>query len=101
MPRVHACSVAGFPLLAALVVTAAIPTTLVEAKTFAGYDCIDDCAGHLAGYQWAEEHDIDDPDNCDANSQSFIEGCQAYALGMSPDIEDEEEEDDPPDDKSL
>ena len=47
--------------------------------TFMGYQCTDDCSGHEAGYQWAEEHDIDDPDDCDGNSESFIEGCQAYA----------------------
>jgi hypothetical protein len=35
--------------------------------------------GHEAGYEWAEENDIDDPDDCGGNSDSFIEGCQAYA----------------------
>src|ERR1035438_6438518 len=47
--------------------------------TFHGYDCTVDCSGHEAGYQWAEEHDITDPSDCSGNSQSFIEGCQAYA----------------------
>lgn len=47
--------------------------------TFKGYDCTDDCSGHEAGYNWAEAHDIDDPDDCGGNSQSFIEGCRAYA----------------------
>lgn len=47
--------------------------------TFHGYECTDDCSGHEAGYQWAEDNDIDDPDDCGGNSQSFIEGCQAYA----------------------
>lgn len=37
------------------------------------------CAGHEAGYEWAEEHGIIDPDDCGGNSQSFIEGCQSYA----------------------
>ena len=45
---------------------------------FHGYDCTVDCSGHEAGYQWAEEHDIDDEDNCGGNSDSFIEGCKAY-----------------------
>lgn len=45
---------------------------------FHGYECTDDCSGHEAGYNWAEEKDIDDIDNCGGNSQSFIEGCQAY-----------------------
>lgn len=58
------------------------PETVIPSysnSTFSGYPCTDDCSGHEAGYNWAEEHDIDDPDNCDGNSNSFIEGCQAYA----------------------
>lgn len=47
--------------------------------TFKGYECRVDCSGHEAGYQWAEEKDIDDPDDCGGNSESFIEGCRAYA----------------------
>jgi hypothetical protein len=43
------------------------------------YSCTDDCSGHEAGYNWAEENGIDDPDDCDGNSNSFIEGCRAYA----------------------
>lgn len=48
-------------------------------KTFNGYECTSDCSGHEAGYNWAEENDIDDPDDCGGNSESFIEGCQSYA----------------------
>ena len=44
-----------------------------------GYPCTQDCSGHDAGYQWAEDNGITDPDDCGGNSQSFIEGCQAYA----------------------
>lgn len=44
-----------------------------------GYPCTDDCSGHEAGYEWAEEHNIEDPDDCGGSSQSFTEGCQAYA----------------------
>ena len=47
--------------------------------TFHGYDCTVDCSGHEAGYEWAEEHDITDASGCSGNSQSFVEGCQAYA----------------------
>ena len=43
------------------------------------YGCTDDCSGHEAGYAWAEENGIDDPDDCGGRSQSFIEGCQDYA----------------------
>lgn len=41
--------------------------------------CTVDCSGHEAGYEWAEENGIDDPDDCGGNSDSFIEGCQMYA----------------------
>ncbi|MFH1533340.1 MAG: hypothetical protein ABID64_00195 [Nitrospirota bacterium] len=37
--------------------------------------------GHYAGYEWAKDKEISDPDNCGGNSQSFIEGCRAYTKG--------------------
>lgn len=55
----------------------AIPVS--SSPAFMGYKCTVDCSGHEAGYEWAEENGIDDPDECDGNSDSFIEGCQAYA----------------------
>ena len=47
---------------------------------FNGYECTDDCSGHEAGYEWAEEHGItqDDVDNYSGNSNSFREGMQSY-----------------------
>ena len=50
-----------------------------QVGSFAGDGCTDDCSGHEAGYNWAEEKGIDDPDDCGGNSWSFIEGCQSYA----------------------
>ena len=50
-----------------------------ERGTFAGKGCTVDCSGHDAGYAWAEEHDITDPDQCGGKSWSFVEGCRAYA----------------------
>ena len=50
-----------------------------EPPSYMGYPCTVDCSGHEAGYQWAEEKGIDDPDDCGGNSNSFIEGCIAYA----------------------
>jgi len=50
-----------------------------EAGSYAGYDCTQDCSGHEAGYQWAAENGITDPDSCGGRSWSFIEGCRAYA----------------------
>ncbi|OQW39140.1 MAG: hypothetical protein A4S12_11645 [Proteobacteria bacterium SG_bin5] len=47
--------------------------------SFAGQGCTQDCSGHEAGYAWAEEKGITDPDHCGGKSWSFIEGCRAYA----------------------
>lgn len=54
-------------------------------ETFYGYDCIDDCSGHRAGYDWAQRNDITDESDCDGDSQSFNEGCQAYVAEQSAD----------------
>jgi len=48
-------------------------------SSFGKYTCTSDCSGHEAGYEWAEENGIDDPDDCGGNSISFIEGCREYA----------------------
>lgn len=48
-------------------------------EIFHGYECTEDCSGHEAGYQWAADNGVTDADSCGGNSQSFIEGCQAYA----------------------
>jgi opacity protein-like surface antigen len=58
-------------------------STTVSADTFDGYECTDDCSGHQAGYDWAEDNDIDDEDSCDTSSQSFNEGCQSFVQGGS------------------
>ena len=42
------------------------------------YGCTEDCSGHDAGYEWAEENDVTDPSDCGGKSQSFVEGCEAY-----------------------
>lgn len=53
--------------------------TAAEAQqTFGGYECTEDCSGHQAGYDWAREHNITDPDDCGGDSQSFVEGCKVY-----------------------
>lgn len=43
------------------------------------WECTDDCSGHEAGYEWASDQGISDPDDCGGKSDSFIEGCMAYA----------------------
>lgn len=70
-------------LTPAIEVPAPPPVVAVQGNHFAGYACTSDCSGHEAGYQWAEENDISDADDCDGNSESFIEGCKAYANEQS------------------
>ena len=47
-------------------------------SSFGSYGCTEDCSGHEAGYEWAEDYDIFDERDCDGNSNSFIEGCLQY-----------------------
>ena len=62
---------------------------------FHGYECTVDCSGHQAGYDWAEQHDIDDEDDCGGNSESFIEGCKAFVQeNAEPNDESRDEPDD-------
>jgi len=60
------------------------------AEDFKGYPCTVDCSGHEAGYEWAEDKGITDPDDCGGNSNSFIEGCQAYAEEQQDSLQEEE-----------
>jgi hypothetical protein len=53
--------------------------------TFHGFPCRGSCIGHERGYEWAEEHSIDNPRTCysgprlsDPSNESFSEGCEAY-----------------------
>lgn len=49
--------------------------------------CTQDCSGHDAGWNWAEDNDITDPDDCGGNSWSFEDGCRAYAEGRMEEAE--------------
>lgn len=49
------------------------------AAEFHGYPCTKDCSGHKAGYEWAQKKGVTDPAQCGGNSNSFKEGCFAWA----------------------
>ena len=55
------------------------PKASEPAPTFGGYPCNGDCSEDKAGYRWAQQNGIRDPDDCTGNSGSFIEGCRVYA----------------------
>lgn len=59
-------------------ITAIAISVAARAQSFRGYPCTVDCSGHNAGYDWAEENDISDASDCNGNSASFNEGCEAY-----------------------
>ncbi|TIN07824.1 MAG: hypothetical protein E5Y51_30610 [Mesorhizobium sp.] len=80
---------AGAVVLASFV---ALPANAQE--TFHGYDCTDDCSGHEAGYDWAARNDISDERDCDRDSQSFNEGCQAYVEEQADDAPPNSQPDD-------
>lgn len=65
------------------------PSHFDEPLTSDNWDCTSDCSGHEAGYEWAEEKGITDPDDCGGNSNSFIEGCEAYANEYNLSYEEE------------
>ena len=45
---------------------------------FGSFGCTLDCGGHDAGFDWAQNRGLSDSSECSGNSQSFIEGCEAY-----------------------
>lgn len=69
----------GFRLLQSELLPLTQQVQYEPTRSFMGYQCTQDCSGHEAGYEWAEEEGITDPDDCSGNSNSFVEGCVAYA----------------------
>lgn len=68
--------------------TAPIFNTVTHKYTFGGFECLDDCGGQQAGYQYAKQHDIVDEDDCQGYSNSFIEGCKVWAAEATEALED-------------
>ena len=52
---------------------------------FSNGACAANCTGHDAGYEWAEQNAIADPNDCGGDSDSFVEGCMAYAQELGRD----------------
>ncbi|HEX4117957.1 MAG TPA: hypothetical protein VHX99_04080 [Rhizomicrobium sp.] len=58
---------------------------IVDEDLFHGWKCGGgDCSTHQAGYAWAAEHKIVNPQNCQGKSESFIEGCWAFTGAEGP-----------------
>ncbi|MER9531029.1 hypothetical protein NLY43_04365 [Mesorhizobium sp. C416B] len=80
--------------LGTLMLAASLATPCFAQETFGGNDCTEDCSGHKAGYDWAEQNQISNESDCSSNSQSFNEGCQTFVEDPSrgSDEDDEGEE---------
>jgi hypothetical protein len=48
--------------------------------------CTEDCSGHDAGWQWAQDNDVTDGSEC-SGSGSFEDGCQAYVEELESQVE--------------
>lgn len=77
---------------------APVAPVATHSRMFSGYRCTSDCSGHEAGWQWAENQGIEDPGDCGGRSQSFIEGCIAYAEERQAEMVEEGECNDSDDD---
>ena len=84
---------------AAILLGSMLGSITASADTFDDYVCTDDCSGHQAGYDWAEEKGIYDEDSCSTPSQSFNEGCQSFVQGGSGAISSDDDDDDDDDDE--
>lgn len=49
--------------------------------------CTEDCSGHDAGWQWAQENDVQDSTDCSGNG-SFAGGCEAYVEELESRVEE-------------
>ncbi|MCD7037025.1 hypothetical protein LRQ11_03770 [Pseudomonas sp. MAFF 311095] len=66
--------------------------TTADAVTFDGNPCLGDCSGHQAGYDWAEQNDVDDESSCSTPSASFNQGCESYVEENAASVSDDEED---------
>lgn len=68
--------------------------TSAQANSFGDYQCLDDCSGHQAGFDWAEQNQIDDEASCSTFSTSFNEGCVSFVQGTASAVDDDDDDDD-------
>lgn len=54
--------------------------------------CTEDCSGHDAGWQWAQDQNVTDVSEC-SGSGSFEDGCQAYVEELDSRIEEARDND--------
>lgn len=85
--------------LVSVIPSFSVPAIAGTDRTFGGYECTDDCSGHKAGYEWAEQKGITSIDVCEGvvrrhpNRTSFSEGCMAYVEDPSRGADEDEDGD--------
>jgi hypothetical protein len=51
---------------------------------FHGYACMLECGQIQEGYAWASVHGVHNPADCRGTSETFIDGCRAFAGVTGP-----------------
>ena len=51
---------------------------------FHGYACMLECSQLQEGYAWASAHGVHNPADCHGTSETFIDGCRAFAGVVGP-----------------
>ena len=62
---------------------------LKEGLMYKGYPCTKDCSGHMAGYAWAQQRNIVNPQDLPTDTNnSFREGMLSFTEGKQMKISD-------------
>ena len=62
---------------------------LKEGLMYKGYPCTKDCSGHMAGYAWAQQRNIVNPQELPTDTNnSFYEGMLSFTEGKQMKIKD-------------
>ena len=62
------------------------PDHAEEARYFGGYHCTDQCRKHAAGFQWARQTRVTNPERCLGATRSHVEGCRTYSRDRMRDV---------------
>ncbi|WP_460929496.1 hypothetical protein [Pseudomonas sp. MC6] len=81
-------------LFATALMASVLGSAPVTSATFDGNTCLGDCSGHQAGYDWAEQNDVDDESSCSTPSPSFNQGCESYVEENAASVSDDEDDED-------
>jgi hypothetical protein len=70
----------GGRLIIVAFLAALLGPAFAQNRTFAGFQCTDNCVGHAVGYQWASNRVVTQEGQCRPRngSRAFREGCLAY-----------------------